>query len=94
MGITIEQVEHVATLAKLHLSEQEKADYTRQLGDILTYIEKLEELDTSDVEPLSHVMDVTNAFREDTPGKSLSREEALANAPETDGKFFIVPKVI
>ena len=94
MSITIEQVEHVAQLAKLRLSEREKTEYTQQLGDVLTYIEKLEELDTSNVKPLSHVMDLTNAFREDTPEDSLSSDEALSNAPETDGKFFIVPKVI
>lgn len=94
MHITVQDVEHIAHLANLTLTEEEKAAYTRQLGEILEYVEKLDELDTSDVEPLSHVMEVTNAFREDAPGDSLPREEGLANAPETDGEFFIVPRVI
>jgi len=94
MSITLEQVERIAKLAKLHLSKEEKEAYTKQLSDILTYVEKLDELDTENVQPLSHVMDVTNAFREDTAGESLPREEALKNAPKSDGEFFIVPKVI
>lgn len=94
MHISVQDVEHIANLAKLSLSEDEKIEYSKQLGDILEYVEKLNELDTSDVEPLSHVMEVTNAFREDEPGESLPREEALANAPKSDGEFFVVPKVI
>ncbi|MBS1271713.1 MAG: Glutamyl-tRNA(Gln) amidotransferase subunit C [Candidatus Marinimicrobia bacterium] len=94
MSITVEQVEHVARLAKLQLSTEEKEAYTRQLSDILAYVEKLDELDTENVEPLSHVMDVTNAFRKDAAGESLAREKALENAPKSDGEFFIVPKVI
>lgn len=94
MSITIQEVEHIAKLAKLSLSEDEKNAYTKQLSEILDYVEKLNELDTEEIEPLSHVMDVTNAFREDTPRECLSRKDTLANAPESDGKFFIVPKVI
>jgi len=94
MSISRQDVEHVANLAKLRLTDQEIDDYTRQLGEILTYMEKLDELDTSDVEPLSHVMDVTNAFRDDEPKESLDRDKALANAPKSDGEFFVVPKVI
>jgi len=94
MSITRQNVEHVANLAKLRLTDTEIDNYTKQLGDILTYMEKLDELDTSDVEPLSHVMDVTNAFRDDEPQKCLDRDEALSNAPKSDGEFFVVPKVI
>lgn len=94
MSITRQNVEHVANLAKLRLTDTEIDNYTKQLGDILTYMEKLDELDTSDIEPLSHVMDVTNAFRDDEPQKSLARDEALSNAPKSDGEFFVVPKVI
>ncbi len=94
MSITIQEVEHIAKLAKLSLSEDEKVAYTKQLSEILDYVEKLNELDTGEIEPLSHVMDVTNAFREDISRKCLSRKDALSNAPESDGKFFIVPKVI
>ena len=94
MRITVQDVEHIAHLAKLSLSEDEKVAYSKQLGNILEYVEKLNQLDTTGVEPLSHVMEVTNAFRGDEPGKSLPREEALANAPNSDGEFFVVPKVI
>jgi len=94
MKITVTDVEHIAKLAKLTLSDGEKEAYTQQMSDILQYMEKLNELDTSDVEPLSHVMEVTNAFREDDPKESLSQEEALKNAPKSDGDFFVVPKVI
>ena len=94
MSITIQEVEHIAKLAKLSLSEDEKTAYTKQLSEILDYVEQLNELDTEKIEPLSHVMDVTNAFREDAPRKCLAQEDALVNAPESDGKFFIVPKVI
>ena len=94
MSITRDDVKHVAHLAKLELTESEIDEYTRQLGDILTYMEKLNQLDTTDVKPLSHVMEVTNAFREDEPQPSLDREDALSNAPESDDEFFLVPKVI
>mgnify|MGYP006298998251 FL=1 len=94
MKITVKDVEHIAKLAKLTLSDGEKEAYTQQMSDILQYMEKLNELDTSDVKPLSHVMEVTNAFREDEPKASLSQEEALKNAPKSDGDFFVVPKVI
>lgn len=94
MKITVKDVEHIAKLAKLTLSDGEKEAYTQQMSDILQYMEKLNELDTSDVEPLSHVMEVTNAFRGDEPKESLPQEEALKNAPKSDGEFFVVPKVI
>lgn len=94
MSISREDVEHIAKLAKLDLTEAEKDSMEDQLGAILEYMEKLDELDTDDVEPLSHVMELTNVFREDTAGESLERETALANAPESKDGFFIVPKVI
>ncbi len=94
MSITRQDVEHIANLAKLKLTDKEIDNYTKQLGDILTYMAKLDELDTSDVEPLSHVMEVTNAFRDDVSEASLDRDEALSNAPKSDGEFFVVPKVI
>jgi len=94
MSITTKDVEHIAKLAKLSLSEDEKKSYAKQLGDILEYVEKLDELDTESVKPLSHVMDIANAFREDKPGQSLDQKDALSNAPNSDGEFFKVPKVI
>ncbi len=94
MKITKQEVEHVARLARLELSEQEKEKLTDQLSNILTYVEKLNELDTSGVEPTAHVLDINNVMRDDVPGKSLSREMALANAPEKAGGHYKVPKII
>ena len=94
MAITIEQVEHIAKLAKLEFTPEEKERFTRELNRILEYMEKLNELDTSNVEPLSHTTEITNVFREDRVGKSLPVEEALKNAPSRQGNFFKVPKVV
>lgn len=87
-------IEHVALLARLELSEEEKELLASQLGDILTYIEKLKELDTSKVEPMAYATATTNIFREDEPRPSLKLEEALKNAPDKLQDFFKVPKVI
>ncbi|MFQ6673471.1 MAG: Asp-tRNA(Asn)/Glu-tRNA(Gln) amidotransferase subunit GatC, partial [Fidelibacterota bacterium] len=92
--VSTEEVLRIATLAKLQLTEEEVEKYTSQLNDILEYMEQLKELDTENIEPLSHVLDLKNVARKDTEESSLSREEALSNAPESDGQFFIVPKVI
>ena len=94
MKITKEQVENVARLARLAISEREKELFTRQLGEILTYIEKLKELDTSKVDPTSHVLPIKNIFREDEVRPSLPREEILKNAPDRTEEFFRVPKII
>ncbi|HGE70941.1 TPA: Asp-tRNA(Asn)/Glu-tRNA(Gln) amidotransferase subunit GatC [Candidatus Poribacteria bacterium] len=92
--ITIEQVEHVANLARLRFNEEEKQRLAIQLEAILEYIEKLNELDTDDVPPTSHVIPVKNVVREDVVKPSLSREEALANAPSPVDGLFEVPKII
>ncbi len=94
MKITREEVEHVAHLARLHLTPEEIDEYTRQLGEILDYIGELQELDTSEVEPTSHALQITNAFREDRVEESLSNEKALANGPETEDGSFVVPRII
>ena len=94
MKITKEQVEHVAKLARLAITEEEKAIFSEQLSSILTYVEQLKELDTSKVEPTSHVISMQNVFREDQVKKCLPREEALAGAPEASDEFFRVPKII
>ncbi len=94
MKITRQEVEHVAALARLELSEQEQEKLTAQLSNILTYVEKLNELDTKDVAPTSHVMDITNIMREDTPGESLPQDRALANAPDKAAGHYKVPKII
>jgi aspartyl-tRNA(Asn)/glutamyl-tRNA(Gln) amidotransferase subunit C len=94
MSVTRKQVEHIAELARLNLDENELEEYTTQLNQILEYVEKLNELDTENVKPLSHPVEGTNVFREDELKPSISREEALKNAPSKDEEFFKVPKVI
>ena len=94
MKITIKEVEHVARLARLELTKEEKEQMRAQLDSILSYIEKLNELDTSAVEPTSHVLPMKNVFREDEVRPSLSQEEALANAPERQDLFFRVPRIL
>ncbi len=94
MKITKDEVEHVAKLARLAVTEEEKERYSQQLSNILTYIEKLKELDTSRVEPTSHVLPMKNIFREDEVRPSLPREEILKNAPDRTEEFFRVPKII
>jgi aspartyl-tRNA(Asn)/glutamyl-tRNA(Gln) amidotransferase subunit C len=94
MAITSEQVEHVARLAHLALTEEERERLGEQLGAILDAVGKVAELDLSDVEPTSHPLDLVNVSRADEPVASLPREEALANAPETEGGFFKVPPAI
>lgn len=94
MKITINEVEHVAKLARLEFSEDEKELFRGQMDAILSYIDKLAELDTSGVEPTSHVLPITNVMREDVPVPSLSPDDALGNAPERSGSFYRVPKII
>jgi aspartyl-tRNA(Asn)/glutamyl-tRNA(Gln) amidotransferase subunit C len=94
MAVTKKDVEHIAELARLKFADAEIDGYTEQLNEILNYIEKLNELDTENVEPLSHPVEGNNVFREDGVKPSISTEEALKNAPEKDEQFFIVPKII
>ncbi len=94
MKITRSEVEHVAKLARLELSDQEKEKLTDQLSNILTYVEKLNELDTKDAAPTSHVLDITNVMRDDAPGESLPQDRALSNAPEKAAGHYKVPRII
>ena len=94
MALSREEVLHVAELARLSLGPEEVELFTRQLNDILAYVEKLQELDTSGVEPMAHVIPVFNAFREDEVRAGLPREEALENAPAREEGHFLVPRVI
>jgi aspartyl-tRNA(Asn)/glutamyl-tRNA(Gln) amidotransferase subunit C len=94
MKITREEVLHVAGLARLRFTPEEADQFTEDLGGILTYVEKLGELDLEGVEPTAHVHDIVNAFREDENRSSLSNEKALANAPRAEGGCFRVAKVI
>ncbi|UCG58370.1 MAG: Asp-tRNA(Asn)/Glu-tRNA(Gln) amidotransferase subunit GatC [Phycisphaerales bacterium] len=89
-----EQVTKVAKLSRLELSEAEVAEFTGQLSAILDYVEKMNELDTTDIEPLAHCLPLSNVFREDSVKESLGTEKALANAPQRDGPFFKVPKIL
>ena len=88
------QVEHVAQLARLALSDAEKQRLTEQLNAILTYMEQLNEVPTEGVEPTAHVLDLVNVFRDDTVRQTLSADAALANAPETAHHFFVVPRIV
>ncbi len=94
MEITKEQVEHVARLARLEVSEDEKAMFARQLSGILTYMDQLKELDTKGVEPTATVLPTDNIFRDDDVRPSLPQEKALANAPDQTDGFFRVPKIL
>ena len=94
MKISKQEVEHVAKLGRLELSEQEKDKLTEQLSGILTYVEKLNELDTTGVEPTAHILDIKNVMRDDTAIPGLPQERALANAPEKAAGHYKVPKII
>jgi aspartyl-tRNA(Asn)/glutamyl-tRNA(Gln) amidotransferase subunit C len=94
MKITLKEVEHVARLARLELTAEEKERMRAQLDSILSYIDKLNELDTSAVEPTSHVLPMTNVFREDEVAPSLAQEAVLANAPDRQDLFFRVPRIL
>ena len=90
--ISDETIEYVGILAKLELSDQEKEDAKKDMGKMLDYIDKLNELDTSGVEPMSHVFPVNNVFREDVVTNGDDRENILKNAPEEKEGAFVVPK--
>ena len=92
--ITQNDVEYVASLAKLTLDESTKARLAGELNDILGYMDKLNELDTSAVEPMMHALERTNVYRDDAVAPSLERDTALANAPQTDGEYFLVPRIL
>jgi aspartyl-tRNA(Asn)/glutamyl-tRNA(Gln) amidotransferase subunit C len=89
-----DQVRKVAKLSRLDLSETEVEEFTGQLSAILDYVEKMNELDTTGVEPLAHCLPVSNVLREDSPKESLGTEKVLANAPQRDDEFFKVPKIL
>ncbi len=94
MGIPREDVLHVARLARLDLTDEEIKGFAGQLSAILDYVAKLDELDLSDTEPMAHVHEAVNAFREDRVRPPLGQETVLANAPEAEDGCFRVPKVI
>jgi aspartyl-tRNA(Asn)/glutamyl-tRNA(Gln) amidotransferase subunit C len=94
MKITTEEVDHVAVLARLKFSEEEKERFVSQLNSILEYMGQLGKLDTSSVEPTFHAVTQKNVFREDVVQPSLDLERTLANGPDPDRGFFRVPKII
>ena len=94
MKLSKQEIEHVARLARLDLSDAEVEKMTEQLDTILQYVAKLDELDTTGVAVTTHTQDVVNAFREDEVRESLPREKALAAGPRQNGEAFVVPKVI
>ena len=94
MAVTKKDVEKIAELAQLKFSEEELESFTPQMNDILSYMDKLNELDTENIKPLSHPVEQTNVFRDDELKPSIPTEEALKNAPAKDEHHFKVPKVI
>lgn len=94
MSLTLEEVEHIAHLARLHLSEEEKARYREQLSSILAHVGKLQELDTSGIEPLSGIVAERSPLRADEPDEHLSQQALLSNAPRTEEDQFRVPPVL
>jgi aspartyl-tRNA(Asn)/glutamyl-tRNA(Gln) amidotransferase subunit C len=92
--ITIDDARHVAKLARLALDESHLQRLTGQLESILEYVNKLQQVNTAGVEPLAHALPLHNVFREDVVEPSLPLDKVLQNAPETDGPFFKVPKVL
>lgn len=94
MKLSKAEVEHVAMLARLELTGDEKDSLTVHLNEIMAHFEKLQQLDTENVEPTSHSIPVQNVFREDIAGPSLQAETAVANAPESADDYFVVPQVV
>ena len=87
-------IDHAAVLARLHITQSEKELFAGQVQSIINYIEKLNELDTTSVEPTSHILPINNVFREDSLRDSLPRYKALQNAPQKDEDFYRVPRII
>jgi aspartyl-tRNA(Asn)/glutamyl-tRNA(Gln) amidotransferase subunit C len=94
MKITQEELEHVAHLARLNLNRQELEKMTEQLDNLLSYVAKLDELNTENIKPTTHAFSISNAFRDDNVLDSLSRQESLANSPKQNGECFVVPRII
>ena len=94
MKITKEQIQHIAVLSRLNLSEEEKDLFGSQLSSILDYMDQLNELDTRETEPTSHVLSLSNVMRDDVLTSSLLGEEALKNAPSHSQNFYRVPRII
>jgi len=92
--ISVEEVDYIAHLARLRLSEEERQRFTGQLNVILDYMEQLNEVSTTGVEPTSHVLDVVNVFRDDSVRPSLCIDDILSNAPEVVNRYVVVPRAV
>ena len=88
------EMEHVAMLARIELTEDEKRLFSKQINSILEYIDKLNELETKNIEPTAHILSIKNVFREDRLSLSLPKDKALQNAPNSVDDFYRVPKII
>lgn len=93
MSISSDELRHIALLSRLELSDDEADLYTQHIGEILDYVEKLNELDVTGVEPTSHAVPMQNVMREDVIEPGLEIEESLKNAAEKEGRYFRVPRV-
>ena len=94
MNLTRQEVEKVSLLARLALSPEELETMTDQLSRIVRYVRQLSELDTGEIEPMAHAIDISNVFAGDEPGESLPRDSALAGAPKRDDECYLVPAVL
>lgn len=94
MAISKETLNYVAHLSRIELEAKELEKLSHQLKDILDFIDKLKQIDTKDIPPTSHILPINSVLREDKPEKSLAGDKALENAPQKEGNFFSVPKVI
>jgi aspartyl-tRNA(Asn)/glutamyl-tRNA(Gln) amidotransferase subunit C len=94
MKITDDIINHLAHLARLSFSDEEKENLKQDLEKMTGFVEQLKEIDTTGVEPLLHITNAENILREDEVHQTITKEEALLNAPHTNGNFFVVPKVI
>ncbi|MEH7021076.1 Asp-tRNA(Asn)/Glu-tRNA(Gln) amidotransferase subunit GatC [Priestia megaterium] len=92
--ISVDQVKHVANLARLAVTDDEAELFTKQLDAIITYAEQLDELDTTNVKPTSHVLDMKNVMREDKPAKGLAIEDVVKNAPDHKDGYIRVPTIL
>lgn len=94
MKISEEEVKHIANLAKLNLSDEEVQKYSKDLGDIASFVEKLNEVDVTGVEPTAHILNIKNVFRKDEVCSTFEREEILKNAPSKEAGCISVPRVV
>ncbi len=94
MKIDENQIIKTAKLARLELTDAERNEFSKQLSDIIEYVEKINQLDTADVKPADHIMDISNVFREDRVARSIDRGEVEKVAPSFENGFFVVPKII